>query len=59
MPSIIYTMSLPLVQLYSNYYTIAFFIYNSREDFLCIPELAINPIGERIIDAFFMNEDSQ
>lgn len=31
----------------------------SREDFICIPELAINPIGERIIDAFFMNEDSQ
>lgn len=31
----------------------------SREDFICIPELAINPIGERIIDAFFMNEDSK
>ena len=34
-------------------------ITNSREDFICIPELAINPIGERIIDAFFMNEDSK
>lgn len=31
----------------------------SRDDFIRIPELAINPIGERIIDAFFMNEDSQ
>lgn len=31
----------------------------SREDFMCIPELAINPIGERIIDAFFMNEESK
>ncbi|CAH3040579.1 unnamed protein product [Porites lobata] len=31
----------------------------SRRDFMSIPELAINPIGDRIIDAFFMNEDSQ
>ncbi|PFX16962.1 calcineurin B homologous protein 1-like [Stylophora pistillata] len=31
----------------------------SRADFISIPELAINPIGERIIDAFFMNEDSK
>ncbi|CAH3161339.1 unnamed protein product [Porites evermanni] len=31
----------------------------SRRDFISIPELAINPIGDRIIDAFFMNEDSQ
>lgn len=31
----------------------------SRTDFMSIPELAINPIGDRIIDAFFMNEDSQ
>ena len=28
----------------------------SREDFLRIPELAINPLGERIVNAFF--EDS-
>ncbi|KAK3718779.1 hypothetical protein QZH41_014055 [Actinostola sp. cb2023] len=27
----------------------------SREDFLRIPELAINPLGDRIVDAFFMN----
>lgn len=25
----------------------------SREDFLRIPELAINPLGERIVNAFF------
>ena len=36
-----------------------FFFLFSRDDFIRIPELAINPIGERIIDAFFMNEDSQ
>ena len=36
-----------------------FCLINSREDFMCIPELAINPIGDRIIDGFFMNEDSQ
>lgn len=36
-----------------------FFLSTSRDDFIRIPELAINPIGERIIDAFFMNEDSQ
>jgi len=24
-----------------------------REDFLRIPELAINPLGDRIVDAFF------
>lgn len=28
----------------------------SREDFLRIPELAINPLGDRIVNAFF--EDS-
>ncbi|XP_031567927.1 calcineurin B homologous protein 1-like [Actinia tenebrosa] len=33
------------------------FVYNfSREDFLHIPELAINPLGDRIVDAFFMSE---
>lgn len=36
-----------------------FCLINSREDFMRIPELAINPIGERIIDAFFMNEESK
>ena len=36
-----------------------FSLSTSRDDFIRIPELAINPIGERIIDAFFMNEDSQ
>ncbi|MFH4974436.1 hypothetical protein AB6A40_001145 [Gnathostoma spinigerum] len=28
--------------------------YLDRDDFLRIPELAINPLGERIIDAFFI-----
>lgn len=28
--------------------------YLSREDFLRIPELAINPLGDRIVHAFFM-----
>ena len=28
------------------------FLY-SREDFLRIPELAINPLGDRIVHAFF------
>ena len=36
-----------------------FCLSTSRDDFIRIPELAINPIGERIIEAFFMNEDSQ
>lgn len=27
--------------------------YFSREDFLRIPELAINPLGDRIVHAFF------
>lgn len=27
----------------------------SREDFLRIPELAINPLGDRIVDAFFID----
>lgn len=33
--------------------------YISREDFLRIPELAINPLGDRIVHAFFMegNDD--
>lgn len=33
--------------------------YLSREDFLRIPELAINPLGDRIVHSFFMegNED--
>ncbi|EDO40303.1 predicted protein [Nematostella vectensis] len=29
----------------------------TREDFLRIPELAINPLGDRIVDAFFMNQE--
>lgn len=28
-----------------------------RDDFLRIPELAINPLGDRIVDAFFMEDD--
>ncbi len=31
------------------------FICYSREDLLRIPELAINPLGDRIIHAFFMD----
>ncbi|VBB32134.1 unnamed protein product [Acanthocheilonema viteae] len=27
--------------------------YLDRDDFLRIPELAINPLGDRIVDAFF------
>lgn len=29
--------------------------YLDREDFLRIPELAINPLGDRIVDAFFLH----
>lgn len=29
----------------------------SREDFLRIPELAINPLGDRIVHAFFQVTD--
>ncbi|KIH50791.1 hypothetical protein ANCDUO_19127, partial [Ancylostoma duodenale] len=25
----------------------------SRDDFLNVPELAVNPLGDRIVDAFF------
>ena len=28
----------------------------SREDFLRIQELAINPLGDRIVNSFFINE---
>lgn len=28
----------------------------SRDDFLRIPELAINPLGERIVNSFFQEE---
>ncbi|XP_065833578.1 calcineurin B homologous protein 1-like [Oscarella lobularis] len=31
--------------------------YLGREDFQHIPEIAINPLGERIIDAFFDQDD--
>merc|ERR1711950_61430 len=31
----------------------------SREDFLRIPELAINPLGDRIVHAFFFESRSQ
>lgn len=31
--------------------------YLDRDDFLRIPELAINPLGERIVDAFFTESD--
>lgn len=29
----------------------------SRDDFLRIPELAINPLGERIVNSFFQSDD--
>uniref|UniRef100_A0A914CLX3 EF-hand domain-containing protein n=1 Tax=Acrobeloides nanus TaxID=290746 RepID=A0A914CLX3_9BILA len=32
--------------------------YLDREDFLRIPELAINPLGDRIVDAFFTETGS-
>ena len=32
--------------------------YLSREDFLRIPELAINPLGDRIVHAFFFESRS-
>uniref|UniRef100_A0A0M3HV08 EF-hand domain-containing protein n=1 Tax=Ascaris lumbricoides TaxID=6252 RepID=A0A0M3HV08_ASCLU len=31
--------------------------YLERDDFLRIPELAINPLGDRIVDAFFTETD--
>uniref|UniRef100_A0AC35TKB3 Calcineurin B-like protein 1 n=1 Tax=Rhabditophanes sp. KR3021 TaxID=114890 RepID=A0AC35TKB3_9BILA len=31
--------------------------YLDREDFLRIPELAINPLGDRIVDAFFSDKN--
>merc|ERR1711874_307158 len=33
--------------------------YLTREDFLRIPELAINPLGDRIVHAFFFESRSQ
>uniref|UniRef100_A0A7E4ZZ80 Calcineurin B homologous protein 1 n=1 Tax=Panagrellus redivivus TaxID=6233 RepID=A0A7E4ZZ80_PANRE len=33
--------------------------YLDREDLLRIPELAINPLGDRIVDAFFTGENSE
>merc|ERR1712088_130246 len=33
--------------------------YLAREDFLRIPELAINPLGDRIVHAFFYESKSQ
>ena len=50
---------LHLIVCYMYLVVSVFFLSISRDDFIRIPELAINPIGERIIDAFFMNEDSQ
>jgi calcineurin B family protein 1 len=32
--------------------------YLTREDFLRIPELAINPLGDRIVHAFFRDSKS-
>merc|ERR1712019_264105 len=32
--------------------------YLTREDFLRIPELAINPLGDRIVHAFFRERDA-
>jgi len=31
----------------------------SRDDFLRIPELAINPLGDRIVNSFFTNNDDR
>lgn len=36
---------------------ILFRSFLSREDFGRIPELAINPLNERIIDSFYFNSD--
>ena len=33
--------------------------YLSREDFLRIPELAINPLGERIVNSFFVPQGTE
>jgi calcineurin B family protein 1 len=33
--------------------------YLTREDFLRIPELAINPLGDRIVHAFFNDGKKQ
>ena len=33
--------------------------YLEREDMLNIPELAINPLGDRIVHAFFCQADNQ
>ena len=33
--------------------------YLTREDFLRIPELAINPLGDRIVHAFFRDGKKQ
>jgi len=33
--------------------------YLCREDFLRIPELAINPLGERIVNSFFVPQNSE
>jgi len=33
--------------------------YLTREDFLRIPELAINPLGDRIVHAFFKDHDPE
>ena len=57
--SILYMYMLLLDQDTPRIESNTFCLINSREDFMCIPELAINPIGDRIIDGFFMNEDSQ
>ena len=33
--------------------------YLSRADFLAIPELVLNPVGDRIIDLFFQQADEE
>ncbi len=33
--------------------------YLTREDFLRIPELAINPLGDRIVHAFFRDSNKR
>lgn len=35
------------------FFHVYLFSFLSREDFLRIPELAINPLGDRIVHAFF------
>ena len=44
-----------MLKIYPGSFNNALCIHFSREDLLRIPELAINPLGDRIIHAFFMD----